>query len=125
MTARRRSLDTTVVQAAQDGLAADVYGRIVSSEVAGGVRMHGLPEGARLRVETRNRTYEILLRDGETWIRGHPQLCPRPVPVQVHGSTWGGSMLKRDYLGLGMCMEFHHPVYSRVTTSTILSVDLL
>lgn len=111
--------------AASDCLGAEVYGRIVASEAAGGVRVRDLPNGSRLRVRTQNRTYELQIRDGETLICGHPRFCPCPVPVRVSGSSWGGSMLKRDYVGLGMRLEFQHPVHAKVTTSWIVSVQVL
>ncbi len=116
-TSIRSARDTT-----QIGLAVEIYGRMVESEVQGGVRLRALEEGSLLQVRTINRIYEIEVRDGETWISGHPRFCPCPVPVRFRGSSWGGSMLKPDYLGLGMHMEFQHPVHSTVTTSKIVSV---
>ena len=116
-TSIRSARDTT-----QIGLAVEIYGRMVESEVQGGVRLRALEEGSLLQVRTINRIYEIEVRDGETSISGHPRICPCPVPVRFRGSSWGGSMLKPDYLGLGMHMEVQHPVHSTVTTSKIVSV---
>ncbi len=125
MQGKRGPLTYAGPRAATVGLAADVYGRMVASEVEGGVRMPSLPDGSRLRVQTQSRTYEIRLDKGQTLIWGHPEFCPRPVAVRINGSSWGGSMLKRDYLGLGMRLEFQHPQHATVTTSPILSVQLL
>jgi hypothetical protein len=48
--------------------------------------------------------------------------CPEPTLVTIHGSTWGGSMIKADYIGRGMHLEFGHPANLPITTSMILQV---
>ncbi len=105
-----------------ESLAGAIRHRLVRSEFEGGLRLGALCEGSRVLVETVNRSYEIRVQGGRTWISGHPEFCPLPVPVCVRGSSWGGSMLKLAYLGLGMCMEFEHPEHSTVTTSRIVSI---
>jgi hypothetical protein len=56
-------------------------------------------------------------------ISGHPQYCPQPVLVAISGSTWGGSMLKPDFVGRGMHLEFYHPEYDApIVTSLIRDV---
>ena len=104
------------------GLADDLRENIVRSEVEGGLSLAALEEGSRVRVETMNRRYELEVKGGQTWISGHPEYCPQPVPVTVRGSGWGGSMLKVAYLGHGMQMEFSHPTHATVTTSRIVSI---
>lgn len=104
------------------GLADDLRDNIVRSEVEGGLSLAALDEGSRVRVQTLNRRYELEVKGGQTWISGHPEFCPQPVPVTVRGSGWGGSMLKVAYLGHGMQMEFSHPIFTTVTTSRIVSI---
>lgn len=116
--------DQTGAYAPHTSIAPEIRGRIIRSEVEGGVRLRALAEGDRVLVRTANRIYRIEIRDGRTWISGHPRFCPQPVAVLVRGSTWGGSMLKPDYLGLGMHMEFHHPDHATVVTSRIESVSV-
>jgi hypothetical protein len=71
----------------------EVNRNIVQSEIEGGVYLDDLLEGAVLEVETQNRWYTIVMRArGQELISGHPQYCPRPVPVRVEGCTWGGSI---------------------------------
>jgi len=49
--------------------------------------------------------------------------CPEPVLVSIHGSTWGGSMLKEHFIGRGMHLEFHHPEYAMpIITSAIQEI---
>ncbi len=100
----------------------DVHRRIVRSEIEGGVRLGSLNEGTALVVETQNRCYRLEFRDGGTFISGHPVFCPDPVPVSIRGSNWGGSMLKIDYIGRGMHLEFHHPHFQTITTSRIVEI---
>jgi len=104
-------------------LADGVNGNIVQSEVEGGVFLKNLPPGTVLRVQTQNHAYTILYQGWDrAMISGHPVFCPEPVPVTIHGSTWGGSMLKALFIGRGMHLEFGHPDYDPIRTSRILEV---
>ncbi len=96
---------------------------IIESEIEGGVHLRDLPPQSVLFVETRNRIYKLVLLGGETaLISGHPEFCPDPAEVRIHGSTWGGSMLKTSFLGRGMRLEFEHPVHRVILTSRILNI---
>jgi hypothetical protein len=45
------------------------------------------------------------------------------VQVAIAGSTWGGSMLKLQYVGRGMHLEFRHPEYDTpIVTSPIQEI---
>ena len=105
-------------------LSDDVNGNIIRSEIEGGVYLRDLPEESTLEVETRNRWYTLVVRrDGQALISGHPQFCPEPVLVRIHGCNWGGSMIKMAYLGRGMHLEFRHPGYTGVVvTSPIVDI---
>ena len=70
-----------------------------------------------------SRSYRVMVEsEGEFSISGHPVFCPQPVRVHIHGSSWGGSMLKVAYIGRGMHLEFHHPEYQTITTSRIVEI---
>ena len=100
-----------------------VNSRIVQSEIEGGVHLRDVLPGTVLEVRTQNREYTIQYKgSGQALISGHPVFCPEPVLVDIHGSTWGGSMLKERYIGRGMCLEFAHPTYQPITTSVIVEV---
>ena len=104
----------------------EINRNIVRSEVEGGVFLKDLPEGSRLGVRTENRAYLIVTCGGsKALISGHPEFCPDPVMVSIHGSSWGGSMLKMGYIGRGMHLEFRHPAFRIVTTSPILEIQML
>ena len=88
-----------------------------------GVHLDDLPVGAVLEVETAHHTYRIENRgDGKVLIAGHPEYCPEPVLVDLHGSIGEGSMLKMWFLGPGMRMEFQHPKCGVVWTSRIREI---
>lgn len=96
---------------------------IVKSEIDGGVYLDQLKKGETLIVDTENRSYRIEVRNGrEAYISGHPVFCPEPTRVSIHGSSWGGSMLKLSFVGRGMYLEFQHPEFETITTSRILDV---
>jgi hypothetical protein len=97
--------------------------KMVQSEIEGGVHLRDVPPGTVLELQTENRAYTIVNQGGgEAWISGHPVFCPEPVLVRIHGSTWGGSMLKERFIGRGMHLEFYHPAFQPIVTSRILDV---
>ena len=109
--------------AASPHFADSVNSNIIRSEIEGGVYLRDLPPGSALTVQTENRTYEmVVLGDGAALISGHPDFCPEPTEVQIQGSTWAGSMLKMEFIGRGMHLEFQHPSLRRILTSAILDI---
>ena len=108
-------------------LSDDVNGQIVQSQIEGGVKIEDLVPGSWLQVTTQNTCYRILILFGAmALITGHPRFCPRPVLITIYGSTWGGSMLKRRFIGRGMHLEFRHPDYSTpIITSPIQEIQEL
>jgi hypothetical protein len=82
-----------------------------------------LPIGRLLRVRTRNTLYTIYkIGPAKFTISGHGLYCPEPTLCSIHGSTWGGSMLKVGFIGRGMHLEFSTDKYRMVTTSAIQSI---
>ena len=110
-----------------ENLSDEINANIIRSEIEGGVYLRDLPEESTLEVETRNRWYTVVVqRDGQALISGHPEFCPEPVLVYIHGSNWGGSMLKVAYLGRGMHMEYRHPAYhGAIVTSVIQDIRVV
>ena len=105
-------------------LGGEVNHNIVQSEIEGGVFLKDLPAATVLQIQTQNRCYTaVLVDEGSALISGHPQYCPQPVLVAIAGSTWGGSMLKRRFVGRGMHLEFRHPEYQTpIVTSRIKEI---
>src|ERR1700683_2862564 len=101
-------------------LSDSVNSNIIRSEIEDGVYLRDLPPGSVLSIRTKNRVYKmVVLGDGAALISGHPEFCPEPAKVQIHGSTWGGSMIMSKYLGRGMHLEFDHPQHQVIVTSRI------
>jgi hypothetical protein len=104
-------------------LSDSVNRNIIRSEIEGGVYLGDLPPGSVLSIRTRNRVYEMVVLDaGAALISGHPEFCPEPTKVLIHGSTWGGPMIMTRYLGRGMHLEFKHPQHQVIVTSRILDI---
>jgi hypothetical protein len=105
-------------------LSDEINRNIIQSEIEGGVYLHKVPQGAVLEIETQNRVYTLVsCGDGDALLSGHPTFCPEPSPVRIHGSTWGGAMLKYRFIGRGMRLEFGHPGYeSPILTSRIVDI---
>jgi hypothetical protein len=90
-----------------------------------GAALDDLAVGAVVAVETGHNAYRVENRGGGMiLISGHPQYCPEPVLVELHGST-ARSILKFRFIGRGLHMEFHHPAHGIVRTSPIKDVRVL
>jgi hypothetical protein len=97
---------------------------IVQSEIEGGVFLNDLEPRTILFIQTQHHCYTaVFMGDNQALLWGHPQFCPKPIPVSIAGSTWGGTMLKSRFVGRGMRLEFHHPGYSTpIVTSPIREI---
>ena len=105
-------------------LADEVNRSIIDSEIEGGVYLDDLPPSTVLEIRTQNHCYTAIVLDRtQALLSGNPQYCPQPVLVAIAGSTWGGSMLKLQYVGRGMHLEFRHPQYATpIITSPIQEI---
>ena len=117
-------MDQTSFFVPHPNLSDEVNRQIVQSEIEGGVYLHELPPETVLQIQTQHHCYTAVLReDGSALISGHPEFCPEPTAVAISGSTWGGTMLKRSFVGRGMRLEFSHPRYrTPIVTSSIQDV---
>ena len=106
-------------------LSQEVNNRLHESELADGIWWKDVEPGNRALVRTKSRVYTIEKYDDETRISGHPLYCPKPVKAFIHGSTWGDSMIKIGWIGVGMRLEFStvdHP--EDITTTMVQNVVL-
>ena len=115
---------STQLFAPHPNLSDQINHNIVQSEIEGGVYLRDLAHESTLEVQTQNRSYTIVNRGhGHALISGHPEFCPEPVLVRIEGSNWGGSMLKTNFIGRGMHLEFRHPEYENpIITSRIVEI---
>ena len=105
-------------------LSDDVNRNIIGSEIEGGVFLDRLQPHSVLQIQTQHRCYTaVMLGGSQALISGHPEYCPEPTLVAIAGSTWGGSMLKRRFVGRGMHLELCHPEYSTpIVTSRVQEI---
>ena len=91
-------------------LSDEVNRNMIRSEIEGGVFLDRLQLHSVLLIQTQHRCYTaVMLGGSQALISGHPEYCPEPTLVAIAGSTWGGSMLKRRFVGRGMHLEICHP----------------
>jgi hypothetical protein len=119
-------------------LSNEVNAQLMDSEVLGGIWLEDhpgfvsedikkqpvLPAGHSLKIQTANTLYLLEKRTDGFYISGNAKYCPRPVKCYIHGSTWGGSMIKISFVGLGMHLEFDtvdHP--NSILTTEIKSIE--
>lgn len=89
--------------------------------------------GTIIRVQTQNSTYTLtVIDDKKVTIQGNGRYFNEPGEAEVVGSTWGGSMLKMNWVGVGMCMEIFRiryqgddPRHNVVTTSFVRKIDVI
>jgi len=95
----------------QDGsqyLHPQILHNLAKSEIEGGAWLKDMVDGDYL-METQNTFYTITKANGKYTIMGHPRFCPTPREINIHGSTFGGSMLKIGFIGRGMHLEGSFP----------------
>lgn len=106
-------------------LSDEINRNIAQSEADGGVSLKSLEVGKTLMIQPKNTLYLIEKRgEDEFYISGNQRFCPEPTKASIHGSTWGGSMLKIEFVGIGMRLEFSVEGHRAITTSVISSVEL-
>ena len=123
-------------------LSDDINAKLIRSEIEGGIWLN-MPDpsasvahkeatekgnvlaiGKMLLVQTKNTLYRIEKRgEDDFWISGSERFCPTPIKANIHGSTFGGSMLKMEFVGRGMYLEFSIPgSQGIITTSEIQEI---
>jgi hypothetical protein len=95
-----------------------------------GLNLSVLKTGTKLYVETRNSFYELRIVEGKqveifggTRHDGSTRYA-KPTNVIFHGSTWGGSSIKVDWLGIDMHMEFGVDGRKTLTTSGVKRIEI-
>jgi len=88
---RQRTLDGFVAEVCRPG--------------AQGLRVPALQPLTRLTVITRNTTYQIVVRGGARVLVKGGRFFPQYVDAYLAGSGHGGSLLKLDWIAIGLRME--------------------
>jgi hypothetical protein len=72
-----------------------------------GITLRRIKAGSVIKVRTHNSDYEISLLDpelGRASVQGG-HFFPQPTEAVIHGSTFGGCMIKMGWLGVGLRIE--------------------
>ena len=103
---------------------------IHEQEKKSGLNVTVLEKGTKLTVETNNSIYQIVVVDGRQitlmggmTIKGDIRF-PKPITVMFVGSTWGGSMIKPDWIGQDMGMEIIIDSDSVLHTSFVKNIEI-
>ena len=88
-------------------LSDELNAAIIESEISGGVDLTKFPVGRTLKIQTQNTTYKLEKRVDGYYLSGHRIYCPVPTLFKVHGSSFGRSAIKLDFIGRGMRLKGH------------------
>lgn len=104
-------------------LSDEINANIAKSEILGGLKVSDIRLDQIIHVQTRNTLYKIKRDIDSLYIIGHSTYCPVWTRCDIHGSTFGGSMLKLGFIGRDMHMEFSTDVHSgTIVTSAIQDI---
>jgi hypothetical protein len=98
------------------GVALEGFVRAVATSE--GVSLTELSPIDRLRVRTRNSSYDITVIEPceATVVIQGGAFFPDPCRARLSGASLGGGMLKLAWVGVGLCLEIHHDGRRIVTT---------
>lgn len=100
-------------------------------EAKNGLNVSVLKPGTKVIVETHNSFYEFEVIEGKlvkvfggTMKDGNTRF-PKAVEAIIYGSTWGGALLKIDWIGIDMRLEFRERGQDKmVTTSPVRRITV-
>jgi hypothetical protein len=103
--------------------AATLDGFVENVADAHGIHLRNVEPLTTIVVRTQNSRYRILITDGTTAIIRGGRFFPEPTPARIDGSSFGGTLLKVGWIGIGLRMEI---VMNgrRIITSPVCDVTL-
>lgn len=108
----------------------DVLQQVRDQAEKGGVRLSTLRHGTKILVETLNSFYELTVSGSKAKLFGGTcadgtTRFPQEVDAFVVGSTWGGSVVMTDWIGIGMHVEVAmSDLSSGIVTSPVRSITI-
>jgi len=91
-----------------------------------GIDVTKLEPGTLIEVNTIKSIYLLQITDESNQIIAHGgKHLPTPKEVRFNGSTFGGSMLKLNYIGYGMHMEMGITDRKKITTSPVIKAKII
>ena len=109
-------------------LSPEINRQIHQTLIEGGADLRLLPTGGTIEVQTMNTLYRIerVGNDDEAHpflLSGHPRICPEPRRVAISGSSFGSGMLRMQFVGRAMNLEFSTENGNPYVTSPIAEVQ--
>ena len=101
-----------------ESLSDDVCQKITFAEEHG-ITFRDLKIGDELEIATLYSVYKFKMLDppkGLAVASGTGKHFPSPTKVTLHGSNFGGSMLKLGWVGIGTWLELRNPLQNHITT---------
>ena len=101
--------------------------KIKQSEKDGGIFLKDVPDNHIVEAHTQNSIYAIALVDkekGRVAVQGNNKHFIQPEVCYLRGSTFGGSMIKIGWIGVGMHLELNLTSGGILTTSSIKTVKV-
>jgi len=108
----------------------DIQELIREQEKKSGLNVTVLEKGTKLTVETNNSIYQIVVVEGReiTLMGGMTKegdiRFPKPIRAMFIGSTWGGSIMKPDWIGQDMRMEIIIDPANVLNTSFVKNIEI-
>jgi len=90
---------------------------------ARGIHLRNVEPLTTIVVRTQNSRYRILITDGTAAIVRGGAFFPEPAPARIDGSSFGGTLLKVGWIGIGLRMEIFANG-RRIITSPVRDVTL-
>ncbi len=101
--------------------------KIKQSEKDGGIFLKDIPDRHIVEVHTQNSVYTIAVIDkdqSKVAIQGNNKHLLHPEVCYLRGSTFGGSMIKVGWIGVGMHLEVNPATGVIMTTSSVKTVKI-
>lgn len=89
----------------------------------GGIQLDQLAINTKIEAQTKNTLYRITVLDNDKYKVEGGRHYSQPTETHIGGSTWGGSMIKVGWLGLGMHIEFPECTTTAVKTLKVVAPD--
>jgi len=88
-------------------LSDEINNNIQQSEKDGGLKLKDVKDGEVFTIQTLNTMYIVeKVNDSEYMMSSNGKICPElHTKARINGSTWGGSMIRPDFIGIGMHLE--------------------
>ena len=90
-----------------------------------GVFIDALTKELILEIRTRNTLYTVTVKGGKDVLAKGGHYFPEEAEATLVGSTWGGTMIRTGFIGIGMCLELWSEKTKTVVTTVIRNIKII